>query len=485
MRIGNQAAILTLSRLANYGLMLLSPLILVRLMPIADFGRYREFLLYAALLYGVAGFSIYEGLLYLIPSHPQSPWRMVRQSILLTACSSTIVVALLIVLEFLTGHALVGHYLLPLSLYLLFLTNVDFWEFFLIATRRPAMVLVYTAVRLTARMAVSVIVAAVVGDVDAIVWSLVAVEAVRLVVSVIVWRVKDKSASEPVVPLAWRAQLRFCLPTGTTLLLALARRNLSTIAVAKLLGPVSLAQFAIGKYGEPVVTTVRNSLTAVILPEMVRRQERQPQSSLALWKKATVINAIMLFPVAVLVARYADPLIDVAFGAAYHPAALVMQLYMLVVIRECFDFSPLVRSAGKTSGLIYASLLGLLSGAVALWFLIPAAGIAGAMGAFVIASWVEAVCLAVVACRLSKVSVAELVPWSGIGRIALAATVSCVVLVDSFWTRAFGPLGVVLGSACYLALFAGLLALLRVAEAFVLFDWVRRSSGFARAELRG
>ena len=38
--VGNRAAVLTLARLANYGLMLVSPVILVRLLTVAQFGRY-------------------------------------------------------------------------------------------------------------------------------------------------------------------------------------------------------------------------------------------------------------------------------------------------------------------------------------------------------------------------------------------------------------------------------------------------------------
>ena len=54
--LGNRTAILTLSRLANYGLMLISPIFLVRLLNVADFGRYREFLLYGSILQAFAQF---------------------------------------------------------------------------------------------------------------------------------------------------------------------------------------------------------------------------------------------------------------------------------------------------------------------------------------------------------------------------------------------------------------------------------------------
>jgi len=484
MKIGNQALILTISRLANYSLMLLSPLVLVRLMPVADFGQYREFVLYGGILYSIASFQINESLLYFVPAHPNSPWRVVRTTVKLSAVSSLLVVAGLVALDLGTGGSLVGPYLLPLALYVPLMVNVDFWEFFFVSRRQPKMVIVYTALRLASRMLASITAAAVFQTVEAIIWSLVAMEALRFVLSTIWWRRLDRSAEEPEIPDALRAQVRFCTPTGLTSLLAIARRNLITVAVAKLMGPISLTYFTIGKYAEPVVITVRNSLTTVILPEMVRRQDRAPDASLALWKKATVVNAIILFPFVAIAIRYADPLVELAFGRPYLPAALLLQLHMIVVIRECFDFSPLLRSSGKTMGLVHAAVAGLVAGAIALYFMMPAWGLPGAMGAFVIASWVEAVMLAIDSCRVHKLSVRNLLPWWSLTRTALAAALASLTILDNFWTHTFGLVGILLAAVVYMIAFVGLILLMRVPEAFVLLSWVRKT-GFRVAEQRG
>ena len=45
--LAHRAAYLSLARLANYGLMLVSPIVLARVLTVEDFGHYREFLLYA------------------------------------------------------------------------------------------------------------------------------------------------------------------------------------------------------------------------------------------------------------------------------------------------------------------------------------------------------------------------------------------------------------------------------------------------------
>jgi O-antigen/teichoic acid export membrane protein len=474
MRLGDQAAILTLSRLASFGLMLASPLFLAHLIPIEDFGRYREFVLYASILQSFGSFAIPDSLLYFVPQHPDSQWRVVRQTVVLTGLASVLVLGGMWGVDAVMGGTLVGAYLLPLTLYVFFLINLDFWEWLMIAVRRPRIVMIYTAVRLALRMVVAVGAAALTRSVAAIIWSLIVLEALRFLVSAIVWRKLDRSASEPPLVEGYRTQLRFCVPMGVTMLLALVRRNLATLAVARWLGPVPLARYSIGKYGEPIVATVRNSLSSVVLPEMVRRESGQPEDSLGLWKRATAICALLMFPIVPLVVRYADPLIAALFGEDYRAGAIVMQLYMLVLIRECFDFSPALRAKGSTAPLVYSTLAGLVAAAIVLLPFIAYAGIAGAMLSFAIGSFVEAIWLAITMMALYRVSARNLLPWTSIIRIAVATVIASGVLVTSLWTDVLGIAGVIPASCCYAVAYALVIWMLRVPESAVLIEWVRK-----------
>jgi O-antigen/teichoic acid export membrane protein len=509
--LGNRTAILTLSRLASFGLMLISPIFLVRVLTVADFGRYREFLLYGAILQSFAQFSINDSLLYCVPANPDSPWRLARQTALLTFCSSLLVVLVLVALDTASGGQVVHGYLIPLAAYTLFSVNMDFWEYFWLARGHATPVFFYSAGRLTLRVVVVVIVAAMTHDFHAIIWSLVALEAARLLVAGIAMLVFDRSRHEPVLREPWRDQLRFCIPSGTASLLAMLNRNVSNVIVARLLGAAALAQYAIGRFGEPVVTTVRNSISAVILPEMVRKGregaqvgtaegsqrgtaqdtgslardarsqaakvDRGPQvgkGPLGLWQKATVVNAIMLLPIVVLVARYAEPLVTLVFGSNYASAALVMQLYMLVVIRECFDFAPALRAVNRTRPLVESNVAGFVTCSVAMLLLIPLAGLAGAMLAFVIASYVDVVWLGWRTRQAYGVTVGELIPWRSIGRTALAAAVAALLIANSVWTDVFGRAGIALAGLAYLAAYAGLVQVLRIPEAIVLQAWGKK-----------
>lgn len=474
--LGNRTAILTLSRLASFGLMLISPIFLVRLLTVVDFGRYREFLLYGAILQSFAQFSINDSLLYCVPANPDSPWRLARQTALLTLCSSLLVVLVLAALDSASGGQVVHGYLVPLAAYTLFSVNLDFWEYFWLARGHAKPVFFYSAGRLTLRVIVVVIVAMVTHDFHAIIWSLVALEAARLVAAGAALLVFDRSRHEPVLREPWRDQLRFCVPSGTASLLAMLNRNVSNVIVARLLGAAALAQYAIGRFGEPVVTTVRNSISAVILPEMVRKDRgcSAGGTALALWQKATVVNAIMLLPIVVLVARYAVPLVTLVFGSNYVSAALVMQLYMLVVIRECFDFAPALRAVNRTRPLVESNVAGFVTCSVAMLLLIPLAGLPGAMLAFVIASYVDVTWLGWRTRQAYGVTVAELIPWRSIARTALAAAVAALLIANSVWTDVFGRAGIVLAGLAYLAAYAGLLQVLRIPEALVLQAWGKR-----------
>ena len=473
--VGNRAAVLTLSRLANYGLMLISPVILVRLLTVEQFGRYREFLLYASLLQTIAIFAINDSLLYCIPAHPASRWRTVRQTAVLIALSSLLTVVVLAVLDRATNGHVVGSLLLPLCLYTLLSSNLDFWDFYWVATERPGLIFVYTSLRLGSRVAVVLVTAALTHSVQAIIWALIVLEGVRVLGTVVVMAVVDRGASEPPLPEPWREQLRYCVPSGAASVLATVNRSLGGLAITKALGAVALAQYTIARYGEPIVVTLRNSVSAVVLPEMVRRdRETSRGDSLALWQRATVTNTILLFPVVVVVMRFARPLVATVFGASYTPAAIVLQIYMLTVIRECFDFAPALRAINRTRPLVSGNVASIIACGVLLAALIPVAGLAGAMTATMLATLVEAAWLGRATMRSYGVSLGDLIPWASAGKVAAAALIAAAVLATPVWGQMRGPSGMVLGSLAYLAAFVLLLLVLRVPEAYALLAWARR-----------
>ena len=90
-KLVKQAFIVSLSRFANQGLTMISPVILVRLMPVADFGRYREFLMYSGILTAFATLSFSSSLLYFLGIDPRAQWGYVRRIAIATGITTLLV----------------------------------------------------------------------------------------------------------------------------------------------------------------------------------------------------------------------------------------------------------------------------------------------------------------------------------------------------------------------------------------------------------
>lgn len=459
-----QTVVLTFARFANYGLMLVSPVILVRLLSVEQFGQYRQFILYASFMQLVAAFSFAESLLYFIPAHSRSVWRVVAQTNLLVFCSSCAVVIAVAVADVSTHGAVVGDELLPLVAYVMLFVNLDFWEYYFLATHRAIAVLSYTSSRLVARMAVVIGVAYFTRDVRVIVWSLVALEAVRLAVSAAAWRAIDQRSSEPRAHNLWRDQLRFCVPAGLAMFLYLANRNVGGLAISKMLGPAALARYTIGTYAEFVCLAVGNSIAAVVLPEMVRRLAQSRGNAIYLWQQTAVVSCMLMLPAAALLAYFARPVIITIFGASYSPAIPVFQIHMLFLLRACFDFSPALRAIGKTRPLVYSNATALAVNSAALVFLLPRFGITGAVTALVGSSFVEAGVLCWCTSKHYEISIARLLPLPGFLKVLLATLVGTIVFLSPVWAQMRGVCGVIVAGALFYALVVLLLWVLRVEE---------------------
>src|SRR5262245_25679451 len=103
--------------------MMLSPLFLVRLLTVEQFGEYRGFMLYAGILQWIAGFSINDSLLYFIPLDPQRTRAWIRSSLLLVAILSVTTVAVALGANELMHGDLFRWFAAPLAIYLLAFAN--------------------------------------------------------------------------------------------------------------------------------------------------------------------------------------------------------------------------------------------------------------------------------------------------------------------------------------------------------------------------
>jgi O-antigen/teichoic acid export membrane protein len=452
----------------NQGLVLISPMLLTRLLTVEEFGQYREFLLYASVLDAIAAFNISSSLLRFVAHQPEHRQQFVDQTLLMTIATSVLVIAGTAVLNWIFDGALVGGYMLPLSIFIFVYVNFDFWENLWLAQRRVGAVFAYTTGRLIARIVTVVMAAWLTSDVQVIIWSLVTLETLRFIASLVAWA-RYRQGGQPRLQTGWREHLRFCGPAGAAHVLIAINKSLGSLYVAKFLGPIGLAHYTIGTYLRPIVTVLRNSLSDALLPEM-SSQLRSPQhaDSLLLWRRMTIMAAILLIPTVVLLARFADTIVVTLFGDEYQAAVPVFQIYLLVLFREIVDYAVPLRAINRTAPLMYGNFVSLVVNGILLAIMLPTMGLIGAALALVIARTVEAVYLSRQTAKAYATRERQLVQWGDIGKVALAAALASITLIGSFWTSTLGLFGVLAAGCCFMVVYVLSLLLLRLPEALLL-----------------
>lgn len=461
----------------NQGLVVISPILLVRLLTVEEFGRYREFLLYAGLLTTICAFGINNSLLYFIPSRPHSVRQLVRQATTMTLGTSMLVVSIAVLADHFSGGAILSGLALPVALYVLLFVNLDFWEFYWLALKRPVPVFAYTTGRLIARILVVVAAASIWRDVMPVVWSLIALEATRLAGSWIAWRRAGHGsdwAARAEHQSCWHEQFKYCLPVGLALILVTLNKSLGNLFVTKTLGVVALAHYAIGTHIQPVIGVLRNSVSDAVLPELAALKSAKGEGALALWRRSTVVSMILLTAAGVVLFEFAHTLVVTLFSPSYEPAVSIFQIYLLVLVREVFDFGVALRAANKTSPIVTSSLFAILLNLLLLVTVLPLWGLPAAALAFVISRWAEGLVLSRSTMRAYDIGVKQLARWGDLGRVALAALLASVVFYGSFWVDHFGLAGVILGSAAFMVLFVLLLAAFAVPEASAMLGRLRK-----------
>src|SRR5688572_33316897 len=119
-----RGAVLTVSRLSNFAVQLLSPVLLVRILDVAAYGQYQEFTIYAVLLTGLCTFAVDSSLTYFIPRFPERDRSFVLQTTLITLAISSLSVSILMLGKPLVLKLTSYDFILPLATYVFFFVNL-------------------------------------------------------------------------------------------------------------------------------------------------------------------------------------------------------------------------------------------------------------------------------------------------------------------------------------------------------------------------
>ena len=227
-----------------------------------------------------------------------------------------------------------------------------------------------------------------------------------------------------------KLQRDYCLPLALSMMMGTFNKHIGNILIARILGPAALAQYSVGTYAVPVIYVLRNSVSEALLPKLAgEASARGGPPELGLWTRTNALFAILLIPVGVLLARYADLVVNVLFSAKYEAAVVLFQVYLLSLITDTVDFGVSFRLLNITRKFVRGYVGGMIINISTLLLLLPRIGPMGAAIALMAGQYFASVYFGYVQSRITGESLARTLGLPVLGRTLLAAAAASPVLL--------------------------------------------------------
>ena len=436
---------LSVSRFANQAISILGPILLVRLLPVDQYGSYREFLLYSSVLMSLIQFGVPNSLAYFVPRYPERERNWLTQTELVSFAATMAAIALLFLFGDVLRAATSFDFVAPLQIYLFVYLTLDFVEYYWLAKKRSDLVLFYSLARLSARLVAVVLAAWLTSDVRILIFALIGVEAVRFSVMLAValrrrWFVLNLHWSD------FRLQASYFVPLGVGGIFETLSQHLGSLFVSALMGSEALAMYVIGAFALQIVNVLRGAIADVIFPEIAGLHSTEPRDMLPLWQKATIWYSVLLFPMAVLLSYYAEAFVTILFTTAYSQAIPVFAVMSLALFVYAFDFHLPLRAQNENRYYVRATFLASVLNVTAIYPLYLAFGLIGPALAFLASRLAFTLYLGHHTLRVYDVRLRGILPWTSIGKILVVAVGLAPVLVSGskmsdnhwIWIGVFG-----------------------------------------------
>jgi O-antigen/teichoic acid export membrane protein len=168
------------------------------------------------------------------------------------------------------------------------------------------------------------------------------------------------------LPLRWdsrtlRVQLAFALPMGAAAMTGLVSRQLDKIIVSSTFSPERFALYANGSYEIPLISVLTMSVTAVLVPAIVRaRADDNTPEVKRLWHGSARRLAWLFFPVFVFLFIAARPLMVFLFSEKYAGSAAPFRVFLFLLPLRIAFYSAFLRALGRTRPILVTSLVSMV-----------------------------------------------------------------------------------------------------------------------------
>jgi O-antigen/teichoic acid export membrane protein len=428
MRLSRKVILLVYGRATAFAISLLIPLVLTRLLPLEEYGTYRQLVLVYATLQALLLFGMPQALQYYFPRlEPDKHPRLVRQTWGLLLLAGVVTLLLftagqLALEELQPGHSL-APYLPLLGLYTgMMLLVMPFQNLLVVEDRTPAAMWSMVGFSI-----VDVVVLPVAAWVDptagGLLHGILATAAIKVVVVLgYLSRYLGQDGGEGFM----REQLAYGIPMGLTAMIYVINVNIDKYLVSVFFSIAVFAYYYIGSLWTLVFGWITQSAAQVVMPTLSGAHKRDDLSEMARIQGESVrLLALVFIPLTVILPLVASPLIITLFTADYAAAVPIFLIYILLLPSRAFNPGWILMASRQTTYLMWLALsVSLFNVALSLALLTTLSEewrLLGIPAATVTATWFSTLILMRRASSTLASSSTPVWPWESLLRISATA----------------------------------------------------------------
>lgn len=416
----------------------ISPLIVVRMLPVDEFGSYQGFVAITSVLVVFASLGFDAAVVYYLPNVRSDEKQLLGNT---TKAILYISVSVVLLFNLLAISRVFGDFerlfVLQVSAFVLLFSNLNWIENYLLVKKRIGVLSVYAALRISTRICGVLVAAFFFGDANSIIWSTIIVELCRFFL-VLYW-VSTRSlvsfGGTWVIP---SAQAGYAIPVGLSGVCQALSQHAGKVAVLAICGPTVLAFYAIGSYIQTLARTVKVGIQEAVFPELVR-VATDSKKSFDLFRQSTVLQFAIFFPLFLFLNLRAVECTEAFISHQYVKAVPVIQIFSVLMIRRVFSFDSLFRAAGVSIHAFTGSVTGLVLNAMLTIILWPFIDWYAAAVGYVASQIILEIIYLKRAQDILSARIADLLDVSNLGRCILAAI--CAASWLSAWEYIFDSYG--------------------------------------------
>jgi O-antigen/teichoic acid export membrane protein len=462
---GNAASLAGLKRRAlsigavkafDHAIQLALPVVLVRCLDTASFGEYRMLWLAIGTLMTFATLNMCGSLYYFVPRCEPARKRLYVHQTMLYLIVSGVACALLVGPwnDFLPPARALAQYgwvvpafvaLWVLAFLLHHLPSVDEstpWQVYSMLGVSVLRVLLVTAG------------AWLTGDLEVILWLLLAVVLVKVAVLVFyVWR-RHGLGGPWFERAAFSEQFRHAAPIGATGGLNGLRAQADQWVVASMFSLSSFAAFSLAAHVAQIMTILRGAVLQAFLPSMSRLQAAgDVHGMLRLNSRGNAIVARLLYPALAYAFVFAHELVTLVYTSSYLEAAPVLRVHVIGILPMAIETGSMVLLLRRGSFTLRLTIFTLVLSVALSWSAALHFGLAGAAAGSALAVWIDRLLVLRHISRHTGIALRRLQDW----RVLVNAAAFAAVTGALAWViaeRVFAESGLLARLAAGAAVFA-------------------------------